>query len=127
MIFVLLVLLAPLSVSAQLTDLMGNLSIGGKMTAQSVRGYNVANLQMKKLEIQTLMFSNPQNVSRETFSVLGYSASATLENEDGFSITLKGVERDLCQMIESNFAESKKIKINENNVCLDKNIFKFYY
>ena len=138
MIFLLLILGISFSVSAQMTDLMGSLAIDGMMNAQAVKGYNAANTQMKKnnlaqelqiknIEIQTLMVSNPQNVSRETFSILGYSASAQVENDGGFSITLTGVEKALCQSLENKFASTKKIKINQNNICSEKNNIKFYY
>ena len=138
MILFLLILITSVSASAQMADLMGNLTIDNAMNIQTVKGYNTANLQVKKnnlsqelqiknMEIQALMISNPQNVSRETFSVLGYVGSAKLENGGGFSITLRWIEQPLCQLIGNKFAESKKTKINENNICSDKNIIKFYY
>ena len=138
MILFLLVLGISFSASAQLTDLMGSLAVDGMMNAQAVRGYNTANTQIKKnniaqelqiknIEIQTLMMTNPQNVSRETFSISGYSASAQTEDQGGFSITLSGVEKTLCQSFENKFAGAKKIKINQNNICSDKNNIKFYY
>ena len=138
MILFLLVLGISFSASAQLTDLMGSLAVDGMMNAQAVRGYNTANTQIKKnniaqelqiknIEIQTLMMTNPQNVSRETFSISGYSASAQTEDQGGFSITLSGVEKALCQSFGNKFAGAKKIKINQNNICSDKNNIKFYY
>ena len=138
MILFLLVLGISFSASAQLTDLMGSLAVDGMMNAQAVRGYNTANTQIKKnniaqelqiknIEIQTLMMTNPQNVSRETFSISGYSASAQTEDQGGFSITLSGVEKTLCQSFGNKFASAKKIKINQNNICSDKNNIKFYY
>ena len=138
MIFFLLVLGTAFSVSAQMTDLMGTMAIDGMMNAQAVKGYKTANLQMKKnnlaqalqiknMEIQTLMLTNPQNVSRETFLVSGYSGMAHVEKEGGFSITLKNVEKDICKGLNANFAAAKKIKINTNNICLDKNNIQFYY
>jgi len=138
MILFLLLLGMSIPASAQMTDLMGTLAIDGMMNAQAVKGYNTANIQMKKnnvaqelqmknIEIQTLMLSNPRNVSRETFSIAGYSASAQSESNGGFSITLKGVEKALCQSFEKQFANAKKIEKNKNNTCVDKNIIKFYY
>ena len=138
MILFLLILGTSLSASAQMTDLMGNLAIDGMMNAQAARGYSAANLQMKKnkiaqelqvknVEIQTLMFKNPQNVSRETFSVAGYPAFAQSESNGGFSITLKNVEKSLCQGLGGQFAGAKKVEINKNTNCSDKNIIKFYY
>ena len=138
MILFLLILGTSLSASAQMTDLMGSLAIDGMMNAQAVKGYNTANLQMKKnsltqelqmknIEIQTLMMTNPKNVSRETFSVAGYPASAQLESNGGFSITLRNVEKTVCSGLGNQFAGAKKIKINQNNTCSDKNIIKFYY
>ncbi len=138
MILFLLLLGMAIPASAQMTDLMGNLAIQGMMTTQSVKGYNAANIQIKKntiaqelqiknMEIQTLMMINPQNVSRETFWIAGYSASAQLENNGAFSITVKGIEKSLCQGIENQFAGSKKIEKNKNNTCFDKNNIKFYY
>ena len=138
MILFLLVLGMSFSASAQMTDLMGTMAIDGMMNAQAVKGYNAANLQVKKnnlaqalqiknMEIQTLMLTNPQNVSRETFSVSGYSAFVQKENEGGFSIVLMGVEKDLCRGLGERFAGAKKIKINQNNICSDKNNIKFYY
>ena len=138
MIFLLLIFGISYSASAQMIDLMGNLTINGMMTTQATKGYSTANLQLKKnklseelqiknMEIQTLMLSNPQNVSRETFFISGYSASAQIEDRDGFSITLNGIEKELCQRIENQFAGSKKIKKNQNNICFDKNNIKFYY
>lgn len=126
------------SASAQITDLMGSLAIDGMMTAQSAKGYNQANLQLKKnrlaqelqiknMEIQTLMITNPKNVSRETFSVAGYSAVVKSENNNSFFIEVKGIEKALCSGIGQRFAGAKKIKINQNNTCLDKNNIKFYY
>jgi len=92
MILFLVLLGMTIPASAQMTDLMGSLAIDGMMNAQAVKGYNAANLQIKKnklaqelqiknMEIQTLMFSNPQNVSRETFSIAGYSATAQTEKK----------------------------------------------
>ena len=138
MILFLLILGTSLSASAQMTDLMGTLAIDGMMNAQAAKGYSTANLQMKKdriaqelqiknVEIQTLMLTNPKNVSRETFSVAGYSASAQSESNGGFSITLKNVEKAICQGIGNQFAGARKIKINQNNTCSDKNNIKFYY
>ena len=138
MILFLLILGTSLSVSAQMTDLMGTLAIDGMMNAQAAKGYSAANLQMKKnklaqelqiknMEIQSLMLSKPKNVSRETFSVAGYSAAAQSESNGGFSITLKNVEKTICQGLGNQFAGAKKIKINQNNKCSDKNIIKFYY
>ena len=138
MILFLLILGTSLSASAQMTDLMGSLAIDGMMNAQVAKGYGAANLQMKKnkiaqelqiknIEIQTLMITNPQNVSRETFSVAGYPAAAQLENNGGFSITLKNVEKAVCTGLENQFAGAKRIKINQNNICSDKNTVKFYY
>lgn len=138
MILFLLILGTSFSASAQMVDLIGGLAVDGMLNAQAAKGYGAANtqikknnitqeLQMKNIEIQTLMMTNPQNVSRETFSVSGYSASAQKENEGGFSITLTGVEKSLCQSFENNFAGAKKIKINQNNICSDKNNIKFYY
>lgn len=138
MILFLLILGTSLSASAQMTDLMGSLAIDGMMNAQAAKGYSTANLQMKKnriaqelqiknMEIQTLMITNPQNVSRETFLIAGYSASARSESNGEFSITLKNVEKAVCNGLENQFAGAKRIKINQNNICLDKNIIKFYY
>ena len=138
MILFLLILGTSLSASAQMTDLMGMLAIDGMMNAQAAKGYSTANLQMKKnriaqelqiknMEIQTLMLMNPKNVSRETFSVAGYSASAQSESNGGFSITLKNVEKAICQGIGNQFAGARRIKINQNNTCSDKNNIKFYY
>ena len=138
MILFLLILGTSLSASAQMTDLMGTLAIDGMMNAQAAKGYSTANLQMKKnriaqelqiknMEIQTLILTNPKNVSRETFSVAGYSASAQSESNGGFSITLKNVEKAICQGIGNQFAGAQKIKINQNNTCSDKNNIKFYY
>ena len=138
MILFLLILGTSLSASAQMTDLMGSLAIDGMMNAQAVKGYSAANLQMKKnkiaqklqiknMEIQTLMLTNPQNVSRETFSVAGYPSSAQSESNGGFSITLRNVEKTVCSGLGNQFAGTKKIKINQNNTCFDKNIIKFYY
>ena len=126
------------SASAQMTDLMGSLAIDGMMNAQAAKGYSVANLQMKKnnlaqelqlknIEIQTLMLNNHKNVSRETFLVMGYPAFAQSESKGGFSITLKNVEKALCDGIKNQFAGAKKIKVNKNNKCSDKNMIKFYY
>ena len=131
MILFLVLLGMTIPASAQMTDLMGSLAIDGMMNAQAVKGYNAANLQIKKnklaqelqiknMEIQTLMFSNPQNVSRETFSIAGYSATAQQENNGGFSITVKGVEKSILSGIDKNFAGAKKIEKNKNNI-------KFYY
>ena len=117
---------------------MGSLAIDGMMNAQAAKGYGAANLQMKKnkiaqelqiknMEIQTLMLTNPQNVSRETFSVAGYPAFARSEPNGGFSITLKNVEKALCQGLGNKFAGAKRIEKNKNNSCSDKNIIKFYY
>ena len=138
MILFLLLLGLSIPVSAQMTDLMGGLAIDGMMNAQAARGYSAANLQMKKnkivqelqiknMEIQTLMITNPQNVSHETFSVAGYNASIQSEPNGGFSITLKNVEKALCQGVGNQFAGAKKIEINKNNSCSDKNNIKFYY
>lgn len=138
MILFLLILGTSLSASAQMTDLMGSLAIDGMMNAQATKGYSAANLQIKKnkiaqelqiknMEIQTLMITNPQNVSRETFSVAGYPAFARSESSGEFSITLKNVEKALCIGIENQFSGAKKIIKNQNNNCLDKNIIKFYY
>ena len=138
MILFLLFLGISVPASAQMADLMGSLAIQGMMTTQSVKGYNVANMQMKKnklaqelqiknMEIQTLMMTNPKNVSRETFLLAGYSASAQLENNGGFSIIVKGVEKALCQGLGKQFGGAKKTKINTNNICSDKNTIKFYY
>ena len=138
MILFLLILGTSLSASAQMTDLMGSLAIDDMMNAQVAKGYGAANLQMKKnkiaqelqiknMKIQTLMITNPQNVSRETFSVAGYPAAAQLENNGGFSITLKNVEKAVCTGLGNQFAGAKKIIKNQNNNCLDKNIIKFYY
>ena len=138
MILFLLLLGMSVPASAQMTDLMGSLAIDGMMNAQAARGYNTANLQMKKnqiaqelqiknMEIQAVMLTNPRNVSRETFLIAGYSASAQSESNGGFSITLKGVEKALCQGIENQFAGSKKVEKNKNNTCSDKNNIKFYY
>ena len=138
MILFLLLLGISVPVSAQMTDLMGSLAIDGMMNAQAAKGYSTANVQMKKnnlaqalqmknIEIQTHMMSNHGNVSRETFSVARYPASAQIENNGGFSITLKGVEKALCQAIDTNFAGSKKIEKNKNNICSEKNNIKFYY
>ena len=133
MILFLLILGTSLSVSAQMIDLMGSMAVDGMMTAQSVKGYNAASLQLKKnkiaqelqiknIEIQTLMLSNPQNVSRETFFVAGYPATAKLEN-NGFSITLNRVEEKLCNSFDDHFSSAKNV---EKNNC-SKNIVKFYY
>ena len=138
MILFLLILGTSFSASAQMTDLMGSLAIDGMMNAQAAKGYSAANLQIKKnkiiqdlqiknIEIQTLMITNPQNVSRETFSVAGYPASAQFESSGGFFITLKNVEQAICQSLGDRFAGAKKIEINQNNTCSDKNIIKFYY
>lgn len=138
MILFLLILGTSLSVSAQMIDLMGSLAIDGMMNAQAAKGYSAANLQIKKnkiaqelqiknMEIQTLMITNPQNVSRETFSVAGYPAFARSESNGEFSITLKNVEKRLCQGFGGQFAGAKKIEINKDNTCSDKNIIKFYY
>ena len=138
MILFLLLLGISVSATAQMTDLMGTLAIDGMMNAQAVKGYSASNIQIKKnkiaqelqiknMEIQTLMLTNPKNVSRETFSIAGYSASATLESNGGFFITLKNVEKALCQGLENQFAGAKKIEINKNNICSDKNNIKFYY
>ena len=138
MILFLLLLGTSFSASAQMIDLMGSLAVDGMVNAQAAKSYGVANLQMKKnrlaqelqiknMEIQTLMLTNSQNVSRETFSIAGYSASAQLENNGGFSITIKGVEKILCQRIENQFSGSKKVEKNNNNICSDKNNIKFYY
>ena len=127
MILFLLILGTSLSASAQMTDLMGSLAIDGMMNAQATKGYSAANLQIKNMEIQTLMITNPQNVSRETFSVAGYPAFARSESSGEFSITLKNVEKALCIGIENQFSGAKKIIKNQNNNCLDKNIIKFYY
>lgn len=138
MILFLLILTTSLSASAQMTDLMGSLAIDGVMNAQAAKGYSAANLQMKKnkiaqelqiknMEIQTLMLTNPQNVSRETFSIAGYPASVKSESNGGFSITLKNVEKTLCQGFENQFSGARKIKVNQNNICSDKNIIQFYY
>ena len=138
MILFLLFLGISVPASAQMADLMGSLAIQGMMTTQSVKGYNVANMQMKKnklaqelqiknMEIQTLMMTNPKNVSRETFLLAGYSASAQLENNGGFSIIVKGVEKALCQGLGQQFGGAKKTQINTNNICSDKNTIKFYY
>ena len=138
MILFLLILGTTFSVLAQMTDMMGTLAIDGMMNAQTARGLNVANIQMKKnnlaqdlqiknMEIQTLMMTKPQNVSRETFLISGYSASAQLENDGGFSIAVKGIEKTLCQGLGNQFAGAKKIKINQNNNCSEKNNIKFYY
>ena len=138
MILFLLILGVSFSASAQMTDLMGSMAIDGMMNAQAARGYSAANLQMKKnkiaqelqiknMEIQTLLLTNPQHVSRETFSVAGYPASIQSEPNGGFSITLKNVEKELCQGVGNQFAGAQKIEINKNNYCSDKNIIKFYY
>ena len=138
MILILLILGLSLPVSAQMQELIGTLTVDGMMNAEAIKGYNTANiqvkknnlmqeLQMKSIEIQTLMMMNPQNVSRETFSIVGYSASAQKEKGGIFSITIKGVEKTLCQSIENQFAGSKKRTINQNNTCSDKNNIKFYY
>ena len=138
MILFLFILGTSLSASAQMTDLMGSLTIDGMMNAQAAKGYSAANMQMKKnnlaqelqiknMEIQTLMLTNPKNVSRETFSIAGYSASAQSENNGGFSIIVKGIEKTLCQEIGNQFAGAKKIEKNKNNICSDKNNIKFYY
>lgn len=133
MILFLLILGTSLSVSAQMIDLMGSMAVDGMMTAQSVKGYNTANLQLKKnkiaqelqiknIEIQTLMLSNPQNVSRETFFVAGYPATAKME-KNGFSITLNRVEEKLCNGFDNHFVGAKNV---EKNNC-SKNTVKFYY
>ena len=138
MILFLFILISSFSASAQMIDLMGSLAVDGVMNAQAVKSYGTANLQIKKnklardlqiknMEIQTLILNNPQNVSRETFLVAGYSASAQTENTGGFSITVKGVEKVLCRGLETQFAGAKKIRINQNNICSDKNNIKFYY
>ena len=138
MILFLLILGTSLSASAQMIDLMGSMAVDGMMNAQAAKGYNTANLQIKKnkiaqelqiknIEIQTLMMTNPKNVSRETFFVAGYPASAQSESNGDFSITLKNVEKGLCQGLGGQFAGAKKIEINKNNACSDKNIIKFYY
>lgn len=138
MILFLLLFGISIPASAQMTDLMGSLAIDGMMNAQAVKGYSASNIQIKKnkiaqelqiknMEIQTFMLTNPQNVSRETFWIAGYSASAQLENNGAFSITVKGIEKFLCQEIENQFAGSKKIEKNKNNTCFDKNNIKFYY
>ena len=134
MILFLLILGTSFSASAQITDLMGTLAVDGMMTAQSVKGYNAANLQLKKnkiaqelqiknIEIQTLMLSNPQNVSRETFFVAGYPAVLQSENQGHYSITLKQVDENLCNSLDAKFVHAQKI---ENKNC-SKNIVKFYY
>ena len=131
MILFLLILGTSFSVSAQMIDLMGSMAVDGMMTTQSVKGYNTANLQLKKNKIaqelqiknihfQTLMLSNPQNVSRETFSVAGYPASVKMEADGGLSITIKQVEKNLADALEKNFAGAKKIEKSQNTV-------KFYY
>ena len=138
MILFLLLLGMTIPASAQMTDLMGNLAIDGMLTAQSMKGYNTANLQLKKnnlsqelqiksIEFQTLVISGNKNVSRETFSIAGYSSSVQMENVGDFSITVNGIEKSLCLGIDGRFAGAKKIKINQNNKCADKNIIKFYY
>ena len=138
MILFLLVLGISFSASAQMQELVGTLAIDGMMNAQAAKGYNAANIQVKKnnliqelqiksMEIQMVMMVNPQNVSRETFSIAGYSAAAQKENGSDFSITIKGVEKAICQNIEDQFAGSKKRIINQNNSCSDKNNIKFYY
>ncbi len=134
MILFLLILGTSLSTSAQMIDLMGSMAVDGMMTAQSVKGYNTANFQLKKnkiaqelqiknIEIQTLMLSNPQNVSRETFSIAGYPASAKSESNGGFSITLNRVEEKLCNSFDNHFAGAKNI---EKSNC-SKNTVKFYF
>ena len=66
-----------LSVSAQMSDLLGNLAIQGQMTAQGISNYNAANimnqknniaqeLQIQLIESQTKFSNFNHNVSRET-------------------------------------------------------------
>ena len=142
MIILLFILGFSFSVQAQMTDLMGTLAIDRMMNAQAAKGFSAANLQMKKnnlanglqiknIEIQTLMNSNLKNVSRETFSVAGYQASIKKEGSSQFSILVKGIEKQLCLGMDNHFAGAQKIKINnknsDKNNCLDKNNIQFYY
>ena len=134
MILFLLILGTSFSASAQMIDLMGTLAVDGMMTAQSVKGYNTANLQLKKnkiaqelqiknIEIQALMLSNPQNVSRETFSVAGYPAVLQSEKQGHYSIILKQLDENLCKSLDAKFLHAQKI---ENKNC-SKNTVKIYY
>ena len=138
MILLLFILGIALPVQAQMPDLMGVMAIDGAMTAQAAKGYATANtmlkknrlaqeLQMKSVDIQTHMLGGRKNVSRETFSILNYPGYAENQPGEGLSLTLKNVEGAVCEGLDQHFAGAKKIQINKNNKCSDKNIIKFYY
>jgi len=123
-----------LSISAQMTDLLGNLAIQGQMAAQSVKGYNTANLmnqknnlaqelQIQLIDLQTKFLNQSQNVSCETInSPTLKKYNTTLKKEENlFCFELHNVDENLCKSLIKGFAGSYKI---DNNNC---NNIKIYY
>ena len=122
-----------LSVSAQMTDLLGNLAIQGQMAAQGVKGYNTANLmnqknnlaqelQIQLIDLQTKSFNQNQNVSRETFSspILKKYNTTVQKSGDSFYFELHHVEENLCKTLTNGFAGSYKI---DNKNCQNVKIY----
>ena len=122
------------SVSAQMTDLLGNLAIQEQISAQGVKGYNTANLmnqkknlaqelQIQMIDLQTKSFRNYKNVSRETISSsILKKYNTTLKKEGNlFCFELHNVEENLCKTLTNGFAGSYKI---DNTNC---NNVKIYY
>ena len=123
-----------LSVSAQMTDLLGNLAIQGQIAAQGVKGYNTANLmnqknnltqelQMQLIDLKTKSFNQGQNVSREKIQspLLKKYKTVVKKSGDSFIFELHNVEENLCKTLTNGFAGSYKI---DNKNC---NNIKIYY
>ena len=110
------------STSAQMTDLLGNLAIQGQMTAQSVKGYNTANLmnqknnlaqelQIQLIDLQIKFLNESSSVSRETITspILKKYNTFVQKSGNSFYFELHDVEEDLCKSLTNGFAGSYKI------------------
>ena len=122
------------SVSAQMSDLLGNLAIQGQLTAQGISNYNAANimnqknnlaqeLQIQLIELQTKFSNLNRNVSRETIHspILKKYNTTVQKSGDSLLFELHQVEDKLCKSLTNGFAGSYKI---DNNNCQN---LKIYY
>ncbi len=132
LIFVLCIV-ASFSVKAQMTDLIGSMTIQGQMAKSGLGAYNTASmmnnknnlmqeLQIQVIDIKTKYMNNYQNVSRETLkSPLLKKYKTTLRNNgNSFYFELHNMDQKLCKSLSNNFAGAYKI---DNNNCQNVKIY----
>lgn len=130
-LMILAMLLVCKSASAQMTDMLGTLSLQGALTQGSMQGVGQMNNAMGNLnfqqdlsalimEIQSRFFGNYNGLSKDTVQFRGlknydWDVYATSANQ--FAIELKNLDGGACFMCNGNAWNASRVDINNGGQC----------